>query len=137
MQINKIRDVMQKLKVTNKGVWKMRFSWWLHFALALTLALVLPGGAALLGVNRAWAQEATRKVKTSAPPEYPELARRLNIRGIARVEVTVAPDGTVIQAKDHGGNPVLVDALVRAVKKWKYEPAAKESVFEVKFEFAP
>ena len=80
--------------------------------------------------------EATRKLKSSVPPEYPELARRLNLRGTARVSVTVAPDGRVTSAKELGGNPVLVDALIRAVKKWKYEPAAKESVVEVKFEFA-
>jgi TonB family protein len=103
--------------------------------LALALALVLPGGYALLRGDRAGAQESVRKVKTSAPPEYPELAKRLNIRGLVRVEVTVAPDGTVKQVKELGGNPVLVESLVRAVKKWKYEPAAKESVFEVKFEF--
>jgi TonB family protein len=81
--------------------------------------------------------ESTRKLKSSVPPEYPELARRLNLRGTARVSVTVAPDGRVTNAKELGGNPVLVDALIRAVKKWKYEPAAKETVVEVKFEFAP
>jgi TonB family protein len=82
-------------------------------------------------------QEATRKLKSSVPPEYPELARRLQLKGTARVSVTVAPDGRVTNAKELGGNPLLVDALLRAVKKWKYEPAAKESVIEVKFDFAP
>jgi TonB family protein len=82
-------------------------------------------------------QEATRKLKSTVPPEYPELARRLQLKGTARVSVTVAPDGRVTNAKELGGNPVLVDALIRAVKKWKYEPAAKESVIEVKFDFAP
>lgn len=81
--------------------------------------------------------ESTRKLKSSVPPEYPELARRLNLRGTARVSVTVAADGRVTSAKELGGNPVLVDALIRAVKKWKYEPAAKETVVEVKFDFAP
>lgn len=83
------------------------------------------------------AEEATRKLKSSVPPEYPELARRLNLKGTARVSVTVAPDGRVTSAKELGGNPVLVDALLRAVKKWKYEPATKETVVEVKFEFSP
>jgi TonB family protein len=82
-------------------------------------------------------QESTRKLKSNVPPEYPELARRLQLKGTARVSVTVAPDGRVTSAKELGGNPVLVDALIRAVKKWKYEPAAKESVIEVKFDFAP
>jgi TonB family protein len=88
-------------------------------------------------VQQQQVQEATRKLKSSVPPEYPELARRLNVRGTARVSVTVAADGRVTNAKELGGNPLLVDSLIRAVKKWKYEPAAKESVIEVKFDFAP
>ena len=68
-------------------------------------------------------------------PEYPELARRLKLHGIARVEVTVAPDGKVKEVKEIGGNPVLLQALVRAVNKWRYEPAANSSTLEVKYEF--
>jgi len=79
----------------------------------------------------------SRRVKISVPPEYPELARRLNLRGTARVQIRISPNGTVTDAKEVGGNPVLLDALVRAVKKWKYEPADKESTVEVKFDFAP
>ncbi len=81
------------------------------------------------------AQTATRKIKTSVPPEYPELARRLNLKGVARVQVKVAPEGAVKEVRELGGNPVLLEALVRAVKKWKYEPAATESVIEVQFDF--
>jgi TonB family protein len=81
--------------------------------------------------------EDIRKIKSSTPPEYPELARKLNIRGIARIQVTVAPDGTVKGAKELGGNPVLVDALMRTVKKWRYEPADRTSIIEVKFDFSP
>lgn len=99
--------------------------------LLLISCLILPQAA------QPQTQESTRKLKSSVPPEYPELARRLNLKGIARVSVTVAPDGRVTSAKELGGNPVLVDALLRAVKKWKYEPAAKEAVIEVKFEFNP
>ncbi len=71
----------------------------------------------------------------NTPPEYPELARKLNIQGTARVLVTVANDGKVAGVKDLGGNPILVDALTQAVKKWKYEPADHESAVEVRFEF--
>jgi TonB family protein len=79
--------------------------------------------------------EDTRKIKSSVPPEYPALAKRLNIHGVARVQATVAQDGTVTVVKDLGGNPLLVEALSHAVKKWKYEPADSTSVIEVKFEF--
>ena len=83
----------------------------------------------------AQAQTNTRKIKVSVPPEYPELARKMNIQGVARVLLTVAADGRVTGVKELGGNPVLVAALVQAVRKWKYEAADRESEIEVRFEF--
>jgi len=80
-------------------------------------------------------QSSTRKLKLSTPPEYPELARKMNIQGVARVLLTVTADGRVVGVKELGGNPVLVSALVQAVRKWKYEAADRESEIEVRFEF--
>jgi TonB family protein len=80
-------------------------------------------------------QTSTRKLKSGAPPEYPELARRMRLEGTARVLLTVSPDGGVSNIKELGGNPVLVASLVQAVKKWKYEPADHTTEIEVKFEF--
>jgi TonB family protein len=80
-------------------------------------------------------QTTARKLKVSVPPEYPELARKMNIQGVARVLLTVSSDGTVVRVKELGGNPVLVSALVQAVRKWKYESADRESEIEVRFEF--
>jgi TonB family protein len=80
-------------------------------------------------------QATARKLKVSVPPEYPELARKMNIQGVARVLLTVTPDGKVVGVKELGGNPVLVASLVQAVRKWKYESADRESEIEVRFEF--
>lgn len=80
-------------------------------------------------------QSNARKVKVSVPPEYPELARKMNIQGLARVLATVTPDGAVAGVKELGGNPILVDALVQAVRKWKYEATDHESQIEVRYEF--
>lgn len=77
----------------------------------------------------------TRKRKLGATPEYPELARKMHIQGVARVMLTIAPDGKVGAVKELGGNPILVASLVQAVKKWKYETADHESQIEIKFEF--
>lgn len=77
----------------------------------------------------------TRKLKVSVPPEYPELARKMNIQGVARVLLTVTSDGRVVGVKELGGNPVLVAALAQAVRKWKYEATDHESEIEVRFEF--
>ena len=82
------------------------------------------------------AQSTARKVKNRVDPVYPELAKRNNIIGSARVELLVTPDGRVKDVKVLGGNPVLVQAVMAAVVKWKYEPAAEESTVIIKFDFA-
>jgi TonB family protein len=89
----------------------------------------------LLGSNAAYAQATSRKLKTGTPPEYPELAKKNNIRGTARVQLVVAFDGKVKDVKVLGGHPVLVQAVIEAVSKWKYEPSAQESIVIVKFDF--
>jgi hypothetical protein len=38
----------------------------------------------------------------------------------------------VSEVRELGGNPLLLGALVSAVKQWKYEPASRESVMEIK-----
>lgn len=86
--------------------------------------------------NHSFAQ-AARKIKNRVEPVYPELAKRNNISGSARVELLVTPEGKVKDVKVLGGNPVLVQAVMAAVVKWKYEPAAEESSVVVKFDFNP
>jgi TonB family protein len=95
--------------------------------------MALPGAT----LQTMQSQSNSRKLKLSVPPEYPELARKMNIQGVARVLLTVTTDGRVVGVRELGGNPVLVAALVQAVRKWKYEPADRESEIEVRFEFAP
>jgi TonB family protein len=79
----------------------------------------------------------SRRLKAGAPPEYPEIARKMNLTGVVQVEVSVRRDGTVEDVKVIGGHPVLADALVKAVERWRYEPAAQNSRLVVKFTFAP
>ena len=45
--------------------------------------------------------------------------------------------GTVEEESILGGNPVLADAAVRAVKKWKYVQAPSKSSTRVDFVFNP
>jgi len=71
------------------------------------------------------------------PPVYPDLARKMNITGVVKVQVVVAPNGTVKDAKVVGGHPVLANAALEAVKKWRFEPAAVESTGVVDFKFEP
>ena len=52
-----------------------------------------------------------------------------------KLGVVVAPDGRVESTKVVGGNPVLIQAAVDAVRKWKYEadPQRTSEVVELKF----
>jgi protein TonB len=77
-----------------------------------------------------------RKVTSRVTPDYPELARRMHIHGVVKVEAVVRANGTVKITRVLGGNPVLVDPAVAAVGKWKFEPAQTETteVVQVLFE---
>lgn len=81
--------------------------------------------------------EIVRRAKTKVQAVYPDLARKMNITGTVKVQVVVAPNGTVKEAKVVGGHPVLASAALDAVKKWRFEPAAVESTGVVDFKFEP
>ena len=86
-----------------------------------------------------FAQEDTdgkRKVTNRVVPDYPEMARRMNLRGIVKVDVTVGSNGVVKTVEVKGGHPVLAQAAVTAVRKWKWEPASHDTrePVEVKFD---
>jgi len=78
---------------------------------------------------------ADRKVASRIAPTYPELAKKMHIRGIVKVEAVVLPNGTVKSTRVLGGNPVLVDAALDAVGKWKFEPAQGETTEVVQLAF--
>ena len=78
-----------------------------------------------------------RKIKSKVNPVYPELAKKMNVTGVVKVQVTVAANGTVKSAKAIGGHPLLIDPAVDAVKKWRYEPGAEDSTEVVEFRFDP
>ncbi|HMK28867.1 MAG TPA: energy transducer TonB [Terriglobales bacterium] len=80
-------------------------------------------------------EEGARKAKVRVTPVYPELAKKMNVSGIVRIEVGVAPDGSVKQTHVIGGHPVLVLAAEDAIKKWKFEPASGATTETVVFKF--
>ena len=101
------------------------------------LAVAVLGGIAAAVIPSACAQEEVRrKLKTKVVPEYPDLARRHNIAGVVKIQITVAANGTVKNAKVIGGHPLLVDSALDAVKQWRYEPANEEATGLVEFHFS-
>jgi TonB family protein len=104
----------------------------LKHVLAVGLLVVLVEAAP------AWGQlESSRKTKNVVTPTYPDLARRMRISGVVRVEVTVAPNGVVKNAKLIGGNPVLANAAMDAVKQMRYETRPEQTTETVEFHFNP
>ena len=98
----------------------------------LGLALVLP---ALSGSAQAQ-EETTRKVKSRVDPMYPELARKMHIGGTVKLQVVINKDGSVKSTKVIGGPPLLIDASVDAVKRWKFEEAKEETTQPVEFKYS-
>jgi TonB family protein len=98
--------------------------------------LCLVEATALVCPLPAYAQEElARKVKTKVAPIYPDIARRMSIAGIVKVAVVVTPGGNVKSTKVVGGHPLLVNAAMDALKKWKFEAAPEESTGVVEFKF--
>ena|SRR5437660_7791767 len=76
-----------------------------------------------------------REVTHRVAPTYPDLARRLQISGVVKLRVTVAPNGSVKWIQPLGGNPVLMKAAQDAVTNWKYVTAPDETreLIELRF----
>ena len=78
-----------------------------------------------------------RKVITRVEPTYPPTLERLYIGGVVRLQVDVAANGTVESAQLIGGNPILGQAAIAAVKQWKYTPAKTKTKAVERLEFDP
>lgn len=81
--------------------------------------------------------EGTRKIVSRVIPNYPEMARTMNIRGSVKADAVVKPNGTVKSVDVKGGHPVLVRAAQDAIYRWKWEPAAHETREPIEVRFDP
>lgn len=90
-------------------------------AFAVLLLLVM------IGVLTVGAAAEDRKVKTQIQPVYPELAKTMHLTGKVKVEVQINAQGAVKNVKVIGGHPVLADAVVKAVERWKYDSGPDET----------
>jgi TonB family protein len=102
---------------------------------ALTLAVAV--GPIHVGAQQAQSEEIIRRAKSKVQPQYPDLARRMNITGTVKIEVMVSPNGMVKGARIVGGHPVLANAALDAAKKWRFEPSSAESSGIIDFKFEP
>jgi TonB family protein len=106
-------------------------SWWFVISLSICSCFLAPP------VHSQQDAKSDRKLVTRVEPDYPPVLRMRQIGGTVKLEVTIAPAGNVEGAKVLGGNPILAESAVAAVKKWKYAPAEAATTTTVSLEFNP
>jgi TonB family protein len=88
-----------------------------------TLAIVRAGNAT------------QRKLITHIEPDYPETLKQLKIGGTVRLQVTISPKGDVDNVQLLGGNPILAESAIFAVKQWVYSVSHSRTTIEVDIPF--
>jgi len=105
----------------------------LAVAVALGFAIVISGLRA--SAQSTSPSEAKRQAKRLLTPQYQELAKKLNLSGTVRIEVTISPDGTVKHTRVLGGHPLLAASAEEAAQKSSFEPGPKETTEVIEFKF--
>jgi TonB family protein len=112
-----------------------------HRTLRSKLLLVLVmAGVYLSAARPVWSQaklDLERKVLTRVEPDYPETLKRLYIGGVVRVQVVVSAGGGVESVQLVGGNPILGQSSLKAIKQWKFAHGSGKSTFVVPLTFDP
>ncbi len=93
----------------------------------LILSLVL-----LVGIACA---DEERQAVAQPNPEYPEIAKRMNLHGTVKLKLWIAPAGNVSRVEYLGGHPLLADSAKAAVQKWMYKKAPNETTQVVSVTF--
>jgi len=68
-------------------------------------------------------------------PQYPDLAKKLNLTGVVKIEVTIGADGKVKRTHVVGGHPVLASEAEKAAMQTEFEPGPKETSEIIEFKF--
>jgi protein TonB len=55
-------------------------------------------------------------------PKYPKEARERGIQGVVLLGATIDAKGNIADLKVLQGDPILAEASIDSVKKWKYRP---------------
>jgi TonB family protein len=106
-----------------------------HALGATFLFAIAFGGARQACAQSAAPAETRRPVKHLVQPTVSDLARKLNLTGTVRVEVTIGTDGNVRRTRVLGGHPVLAQDAERAAQRSTFEPGPQETVEVIEFKF--
>jgi len=102
-----------------------------------TLAALLLAAIFVLRLSAQESGESSRKVLVQTPAVYPTLARSMSIHGVVKLQVQVAPNGSVKKIDVLGGHPLLTQSAVTAVGHWKFEPGSHETKESIEIKFDP
>ena len=93
--------------------------------------------AATAGLSAAQEVSFTRKAVKMVAVPYPSILKSKGIGGTVKLRVLVKADGTVKDVQVIGGNPILSDCSVKAVKQWVFVASEKEETIELSVAFDP
>lgn len=96
---------------------------------------MVSGGSLHLRAQSGDAPGSKRKVRVLGKPQYPELAKKLNLSGVVKIEVTIGADGKVKRTHIVGGHPVLAAEAEKAAAQSEFEPGPKETTEVIEFKF--
>lgn len=65
-----------------------------------------------------------RRIERYVMPGYPPIAKTARISGIVQSRITIAEDGTVVDAQALHGHPMLIRSTPESLKKLKFAAAA-------------
>lgn len=81
--------------------------------------------------------DGARKLISRVEPVYPAVLLSNHIGGTVRLKVTIASNGKVEEVELLGGNPILGEAAIAAVKSWVYSAGRSRTMTEVSIPFDP
>ena len=72
--------------------------------------------------HRIGADVAQANLSSKVAPAYPELARAARVQDYVALQATIDKEGNIVDLKILHGHPLLNDAAIEAVKRWRYRP---------------
>jgi TonB family protein len=103
--------------------------------ITVLLAVAVSGAVGLHAQSTATVVE-RRPIKNLVQPTLPDFAKKFKLAGTVRIEVTIAPNGTVKNTRILGGHPVLAAEAEKAAQRSTFEPGPKETTEVIEFRFS-
>ena len=81
-----------------------------------------PPGAAIPQRIRVNGKVESARLIFQPKPDYPPAAKMARVQGVVRLDAVIGKDGTIQDLKVISGHPLLIEAAMDSVEKWRYQP---------------